>query len=206
VAAVTIDLSPWQLEGRLRSLRIRREKWSARVIELEGVHGVGVERKNAKASLATANRLIAVTEEALAKLAGETKSTTERSMDLEELRKLAGEMDAHARALGAGVKQMHSEIVARRLANNGRGPTGEMLSLNLRQAAEGHFSGSVLNGWPRVTTRRKTFSQLIDGWAPSLGAPNPPSAPPPPPPPAAKDRGFARKDGKPSLEGAPRLP
>jgi hypothetical protein len=200
-----------EVETKLASLRARRQRWHLRFEAVEHVHGEAVERANCKQSLGRVDRLIA---EAEAELQGarvkcrggiaDVEEVVDPKARLDELRALAVSCDTHARELGIAAKELHHKLSGARVIN-GRGPSGLMLSINLRQAFEQYVSGTPLCARPFPASRHKTFAQLIDAWSVML-SPAAPKPPPPPPAPAApRDRGFARQEGKPSVRGGPTI-
>jgi hypothetical protein len=196
----------YKCEARLTALRARRQRWLAKVEALEGVRGAGAERGQARHQLRVVEAEFAAAETKLraAQMRAAANENHEIALeecmvkDLDELRALATTCDTHARELGATLKELYAKLSELRQRNVGRGPSGMMLNLNLRQAAEQHFDGTVLRSRPFPSSRHRTFAQLIDGWAPTLSAP--PSSPPPPSP--RDERPLAGA----SLEGGPTLP
>jgi hypothetical protein len=204
-------------EARLTALKARRQKWVNRYAEIENTRGESAQRTHCRhniglvdADILDAEAKLKATRAKAARAEGlelreeedmVTRGATEA--ELNELRQLAADCDTHSRALAMSVKKLHDKLSATRMVNGGRGPGGMMLQLNLRQAAEGYFNSTVLQARPWSAPRRKTFAELIDGWAPALGPSE--SPPPSPPPPAARDKGFQRPVVGASLTGGPTL-
>jgi len=100
---------------------------------------------------------------------------------LEDIREFAAACDTHAAALGHAVRELHMKIAEARMKNNGRGPSGLMIT-------------SVLERCLRSTrgplAKQRTFEGQIAAWEPLLRpapdpisvmhAGSPPSSSPPP--------------------------
>jgi hypothetical protein len=140
-------------QARLTALLARRQRWLSRVEALEGVRGAGVERGQARHQLRVVEAEFAAAETKLRAAQSRAAITENREIiaeelmaqDLDELRALATNCDTHARELGATLKELYAKFSALRQRNGGRGPSGLMLNLNLRQAAEQHFDGTLPN-------------------------------------------------------------
>ena len=102
-----------------------------------------------------------------------------------ELRELARECDKHAAAFGVAVHALHTKLTEARQRNNGRGPSGLMVTSALERCTRLYLGNSVMRGLPGSPRlpMQSGFRDTIEKWLPSLSPPKPPPITPPPPPP-----------------------
>ena len=108
---------------------------------------------------------------------------------LKAIEELAAACDRHAAALSRAVKELHSRITQARIANDGKGPTGLMITSVLERCWASYAAGTCLRSTRGALARQRTFKDQIAQWEKLLRpAPDPAvmtRTPSPMPPPSA---------------------
>jgi|SRR6516165_6642010 len=109
---------------------------------------------------------------------------------LEDIREFAAACDTHAAALGHAVRELHMKIAEARMKNNGRGPSGLMITSVLERCWASYSAGTCLRSTRGPLAKQRTFEGQIAAWEPLLRpapdpisvmhAGSPPSSSPPP--------------------------
>jgi hypothetical protein len=84
--------------------------------------------------------------------------------ELAALRKLAADCDTHAAALALAVKELHHRITQARMVNNGRGPSGMMVTSVLERCWAAHAVGTCLRSMRGPLAQQRTFKDQIMQW------------------------------------------
>ena len=87
---------------------------------------------------------------------------------LEEIRELASSCDMHASALGHALRALHVKITECRQHNDGRGPSGLMITSVLERCAAKHFVGTILRTSRGPLSQQRSFREQVELWSTSL--------------------------------------
>jgi hypothetical protein len=98
------------------------------------------------------------------------QTTTQNESD--ELLALAARCDESASRLGADVQDLYNRILAIRVKNDGRGPSGAVLLNALQRSVARHFGNTPILRMARgVHPAHGSFVEQLRLWLPALSAP-----------------------------------
>ena len=83
---------------------------------------------------------------------------------LKDIRELAAACDEHAAALSCAVKELHSRITQARRDNDGKGPSGLMITSVLERCWASYAAGTCLRSTRGPLARQRSFKDQIAQW------------------------------------------